>query len=395
MPTEPRTGRAISHTAPANRGRLMPVLEAARAGGLDGVGFSLDPADGLVAVDLDGCRDALTGVLAPVAAGLLDDLPDTYAEVSPSGTGLRLFAEGRLDPAYRQKGRGLELYPRDSRQFVTVTGHHLPGRAGLLADHGGPLLAHQRMLGVLNGRTEVSREATGAGFDGPDAGLLGRAFRAKNGAVIRRLWGGNWDAYSSPSEALLALGNYLAFWTGPDAERLYVLLGTSRLVAATEGMRAKWESRRPHGPWGLVHVAAPAVRDCRAYYGGRPPAGPQQKPPHRGSFSSHANGEASDNPLYVAWGQVLAGEPAPGYGRPAEGYAMLAALCWHLARPHPDRRFRLDGRAAGKLIGVSPATAYRHFDRLQAGDPPTLLKTAEGVRGGLASEYAWVGRHHP
>jgi putative DNA primase/helicase len=44
----------------------------------------------LAGIDLDTCRDPCTGLIEPWAMSVLDRL-DTYAEVSPSGTGVKAF----------------------------------------------------------------------------------------------------------------------------------------------------------------------------------------------------------------------------------------------------------------------------------------------------------------
>ena len=58
---------------------------------LEGGGFCLAPGDGLTGIDLDHVIDPDTGELKPEAAEILERFKGTYIEVSPSGTGLRLF----------------------------------------------------------------------------------------------------------------------------------------------------------------------------------------------------------------------------------------------------------------------------------------------------------------
>ncbi len=48
---------------------------------------------------------------------------NSYTELSPSGTGVKVFAKGRL-PGVGRKNGGIEMY--DTGRFFTVTGHHLP-----------------------------------------------------------------------------------------------------------------------------------------------------------------------------------------------------------------------------------------------------------------------------
>ena len=54
--------------------------------------------DGIVGIDLDGCRDPCTGTIAPWARDIITAI-GSYAEVSPSGTGVKILA--RSDPLPR------------------------------------------------------------------------------------------------------------------------------------------------------------------------------------------------------------------------------------------------------------------------------------------------------
>ena len=89
--------------------------------GFDGIGLVLgEHAHG---IDLDDCRQP-DGTLTPLAQEVLDRV-DGYAEVSPSGTGIKIFAKTNLDGSRTKKADGVELY-RDGRYF-TVTGHQING----------------------------------------------------------------------------------------------------------------------------------------------------------------------------------------------------------------------------------------------------------------------------
>ena len=72
--------------------RAAKVADKIVDGAGGGVGIVLGRVDDdcLAGVDLDSCRDPRTGQIAPWAQAILDRL-DTYAEVSPSGTGVKAF----------------------------------------------------------------------------------------------------------------------------------------------------------------------------------------------------------------------------------------------------------------------------------------------------------------
>ncbi len=80
----------------------------------------------------------------------------------------------------------------------------------------------------------------GASLD--DAELVRRATAAANGAKFARLWEGDTNGYATSgnegrSEADLALCSLLAFWCGPDEDRIDALFRRSGL------MRPKWDER--------------------------------------------------------------------------------------------------------------------------------------------------------
>jgi putative DNA primase/helicase len=63
-------------------------------GGYDGIGFMFAADGGLCGVDLDGCRDKATGKVAEWAREIILAF-GTYAEVSPTETGVKLFCVGK------------------------------------------------------------------------------------------------------------------------------------------------------------------------------------------------------------------------------------------------------------------------------------------------------------
>lgn len=92
-----------------------------------GVGFVVGESDALIGIDIDDCRDAETGKLDDIVVDFLRET-DTYAEVSPSGTGLRIFAFGEVpddngNEADLPGEAHIEMYW--TGRYLTVTGHHI------------------------------------------------------------------------------------------------------------------------------------------------------------------------------------------------------------------------------------------------------------------------------
>ena len=57
-----------------------------------GIGFEFSPTDSLIGIDLDGCRNPENGTLTNWATEIVERF-QTYAEVSPSQTGLKLICK--------------------------------------------------------------------------------------------------------------------------------------------------------------------------------------------------------------------------------------------------------------------------------------------------------------
>jgi len=90
IPKDPNTGR----NAKSDDAATWSTFDAARAAcqrhRWDGVGYVFSALDPFAGVDLDKCRDPATGLLEPWAIEIVETL-DSYTEVSPSETGLKIF----------------------------------------------------------------------------------------------------------------------------------------------------------------------------------------------------------------------------------------------------------------------------------------------------------------
>lgn len=234
-PVNARTGGLASSTNPKTWSSSAEALTVYQKGGYDSVGFVLnkeknDTTDGLVGVDLDHCVDD-AGAVEEWAARIVRHL-NTYTELSPSRQGLRLFLHGRL-PARGRKKNCYENY--ETGRYVTVTGDHVRGTPLTIESRQAELEAvHREVFGEQKKTKGETPRGGGVPSDLDDAELVRRASEAKNGAKFRALWGGDWSRYKSRSEADLALCGLLAFWAGPDADRV------DRLYRQSGLFRSKW-----------------------------------------------------------------------------------------------------------------------------------------------------------
>lgn len=97
------------------------AMRAYETGKFSGIGFML--GDGLHGIDLDDCRNPETRELDERSQSILA-VVDGYAEVSPSGTGIKIIASTTLERSKSEPQNGIELYT--GNRFFCLTGHVLP-----------------------------------------------------------------------------------------------------------------------------------------------------------------------------------------------------------------------------------------------------------------------------
>jgi len=237
IPYSPITGRRASSTNPDTWGDYPEAVKARKERDFDGLGFVFTESDPFCGVDLDACVDPRTGEIASWASEIVREL-DSYTEYSPSSMGLHVLLRAKLPPGRNRKDR-IEIYDRG--RYFTMSGRHLEGTPRTIEERQDQLLdVSRRVLGEqpsANGRATL-RPAVGQRLS--DQEILTKASFADNGEKFRQLWAGDTSDYQHDdneghSEADLALCSMLAFWTGPDPERVDTLFRQSGLY------RKKWE----------------------------------------------------------------------------------------------------------------------------------------------------------
>lgn len=221
------------------------------------IGFVFTVGDPFFGVDLDDCLEPDTGELSLVARVAVRYLA-SYAEVSPSGRGIKVVARGKVPEgtSRRQDRRlGVEMY--DSERFFALTGEHLPGSPTEIADADlAPL--YRWIFGPPDGETSFAVNTTPKfstrGSRRTDAEIVEKALSAKNGRRFGRLWGGDVSGYPTRSEADLALCAMLVYWTDADPARVEALFSRSGLC------REKWRERPDYRRRTIERAVATARR---------------------------------------------------------------------------------------------------------------------------------------
>ena len=200
IPYDPKTGRlAASDNAStwATRDQAERWANCERA---DGVGVMLGELDGgelLCGIDLDTCRSPESDDIAPWAQEIIDRFM-TYTEVSPSGTGAKLFFtvasgdlaaveahfEGKHGRSFKKGGGehppAIEIYR--GRRYFTVTGKPIGPSGGLRRV---PLADLQWLI------REAGPKFAGKSGNGRDDSRSAKAWRA--GAALKA-FGASYEA---------------------------------------------------------------------------------------------------------------------------------------------------------------------------------------------------------
>ena len=235
VPRQP-DGTSASSTDPSTWASFEDAQTAYLTSGdtFDGIGFVVTENDPFVGFDFDHVFDR-HGALDATVKRYLERL-NTYAEVSPSGHGIRVFVRGKLPPEGRKFG-DIECY--ESGRYLTLTGDKLPDApAGYPRLSGGDRERTRGNLCRARCQTHIEAEAVTAPISASDEEQLERARRSRNGAAFISLYdAGDWQSqgFSSQSEADLTLCSMLRFWLGADATRIDAVFRRSRLY------RNKWD----------------------------------------------------------------------------------------------------------------------------------------------------------
>ena len=235
VPYNAKSGQKASTTNPESWTSLELAQEALRQYMYNGLGFVFTKQAGIVGVDIDHC--IVDGALNETAAAILEKLPPTYIEISPSGTGLHIFLRGAMPGSGSKNSKsGVEMYAHS--RYFTMTGNRYNDCPLDIAEDGGALAwIHEQYIAAPK-KERKPRKKKQAGEPLTDDEILEKARGSTNGAAFAALWEGRWqEDFASQSEADLALCCKLAFWTGRNREQMDRLFRQSGLI------RPKWDER--------------------------------------------------------------------------------------------------------------------------------------------------------
>ena len=128
--------REIRRAASTNFAVVLDAYNAA-PNRFAGIGFVFSPEDPYIGIDVDRCLTC-DGTVKPWARPILERFTDSYAEISPSGTGIKIWVSGRMPEGYGgtawEYGDGrLEVYSQT--RYFAVTGRHWGGQMRDIEEH--------------------------------------------------------------------------------------------------------------------------------------------------------------------------------------------------------------------------------------------------------------------
>lgn len=262
VPKNPKTGGNAMPNNPDTWGSFKQSVDMAKKSNFPGIGFMFN-GDGIIGVDIDGCRDKETGELTEEAIDIINTL-DSYTEVSASGKGIHIICKGQL-PEGKRRHKSVEMY--ETLRYFIMTGDIVDDHDSIQERTEQLAVVHEKYLNVSkkassdtkNSKT-VHEYVNNVHEFVTDDDIIEKAISAKNGNLFATLMDGSWaGSYNSQSEADIALCNMLAFWTGRDAEKMDHIFRRSGLF------RDKWDERRPGGTYGSITIAD-AIDKCEEVY---------------------------------------------------------------------------------------------------------------------------------
>ena len=265
----PATGKFAESDNPETWADFDTACKYARENGGVALAYALDGKDGIACIDLDHCVGD-DGKRSALADEVLSKCGKTYIESSVSGKGIHVFG--------KTKGMDLRSFSKDGDMEFYQDGHFIAMTGDGVGFYDLESFDTPAMKSLLERKLERRTEwkNVGKGMSGlsqmDDRELLEKAFSAKNGDTVKRLYNGE-DLRHNHSNSDMSLMNYLAFYSGGNVEQMTRIFATSGLY-------------RPDKPQSYYeYTAIKAAKDTPHY---TPPKAPVSSPKSSGSGNSKA-----------------------------------------------------------------------------------------------------------
>lgn len=240
-----------------------------------GVAFCFTESGSFIGFDLDDVK--VDGEFTEEALGIVRRL-DSYTEVSSSGTGLHVIAEGDCSDVHKHRGQltqagHLEVYD-ESRYFV-LTGDVYDGfravesRPTVVQAVQDDRLPRCRRFTFKGKQMPVSEREYGGGDVDATPEQVFRTIRAYVESdqydvdrEVLRLWRGRDECRKSTSEADMALVKQLYYWCKGDRQLM------DECFRASGRMRHKWDECRGNQTYGEMTIEKVCQSNSVTFGGG-------------------------------------------------------------------------------------------------------------------------------
>lgn len=211
------------------------------------IGFVLTANDPYFVVDIDECRDPVTGEYDQRARDWAEALPGTLVEISHSGTGVHFWGicEAGLSEHHKNRTNEIEFYEAErfialgtspagsiGTDWTEVLRARLPKREHLPGSHVPLVGAVEEYTGPENDDLLVQMAHQARGSISKQFGQTASFadLWAGNAEVLAKFYPTDGEDPFDRSRADSALLSHLAFWTGKDQERMRQLWLSSPLA---------------------------------------------------------------------------------------------------------------------------------------------------------------------
>jgi len=213
------TGRYASSTDPKTWTDFMSVEQAYNTSKFDGIGFVFSHEDDLVGIDLDDCYDYHSARFINAAMQQLAANVEGYMEVSPSGTGVKIFTRSNPFASHADHSIGFEAYANS--RFFTVTGRHISGTVPTDVQDLSSVIPERTLHKTGDAFGDYTAPLEGYDIHRVETEILakldpnmGYSDWLKVGAILHHQFGGDveaceaWDRWSSTGTGYTATGDY-------------------------------------------------------------------------------------------------------------------------------------------------------------------------------------------
>ena len=242
----------------------------------EGLGFFL--GDGYIGIDIDKVSDDIMAYsldydASSMTADFLRGI-STYAELSPSKTGLHFIGKGKV-PGERKRHKNLEIY--DEGRFFTVTGNVIKdkNRSRIKPIEQELLPLYQKYMPTVGNQSEDKEKRNEKEKKSIKENpfvqryrkssndvlelLFEKGYFSYTGEDLRRIYYGNYESYfNSRSEADFFMLQRLLYYTG-NVEMAISLMENSGLK------REKWYKRRGNTDY-IHYIANKAISSINQFY---------------------------------------------------------------------------------------------------------------------------------